>query len=379
MLNGTVWRRQLIAAGLCTVAISTAAQSPAAQDIARAIAPPPIPLPGEEESAAVRKFSFFAYGDTRGQVGGQELQLEHARVIEAMLAAVPTEASAGFPVRFVIQSGDAVTSGGDAALWNLKFVPLIERLTREGGLPYFFAVGNHDIGGAPAGSPERDRLRNAFAAMSRLWPPEGSKRRLDGYATFAFGFGQYFFIALDSNIATDRTQLAWVTRQLEELDRARYPHVIAFFHHPPITSGPHGGPSALEPATAAVRSVYLPLFRKHHVRMTITGHDHLIDHWVEHYEDQGGTHRMDHLVSGGGGAPTYLYTGEPDVNLFAMSAAPQPVRVAHLARPSAEVSGSPHHFVIIEVDGDRMWIQAIGTGATPFLPYGEPRFELVDR
>src|SRR6185503_386540 len=115
---------------------------------------------------------------------------------------------------------------------------------------------------------------------------------------FSFSYGKYFFIVLDSNISADETQLKWVTTQLEGLDRNRFPNVIVSFHHPPITSGPHGGPTLVEPQTETIRRVYLPLFRKHHVRMTITGHDHLLDHWVERYSDDAGAHRMDHLVTG---------------------------------------------------------------------------------
>ena len=37
--------------------------------------------------------------------------------------------------------------------------------------------------------------------------------------------------------------------------------------------------------------------------MIITGHDHLLDHWVERYEDGGVTYRRDDIVTGGGGAP----------------------------------------------------------------------------
>jgi 3',5'-cyclic AMP phosphodiesterase CpdA len=296
-----------------------------------------------------------------------------------MLAAIPKEAAAGFPVRFVMQSGDAVTSGGDVAQWNLTFTSLIERLTREGGLPFFFAVGNHDIGGAPAGSGEWDRLHNVATAMSGLWPAEGSPRRLDRSAAFAFGFGQYFFIALDSNISTDDTQRTWVRRQLEGLDRRRYPHIVAFFHHPPITSGAHGGPTTVEPQSVAIRNLYLPLFRRHHVRMIIAGHDHLLDHWVEYYADDGGIHRMDQIVSGGGGAPTYLYRGEPDLARYLAEAAPARVRIEHLVRPGSDASDNPHHFLIFEIDGDQIWIQAVGTGPTPFLPYGRQRIELSDR
>jgi hypothetical protein len=43
-------------------------------------------------------------------------------------------------------------------------------------------------------------LRNYFAANARLIPPEGSPRRLNGYPTYSFGFGNTFFIAFDSAI-----------------------------------------------------------------------------------------------------------------------------------------------------------------------------------
>src|SRR5439155_25366183 len=124
----------------------------------------------------------------------------------------------------------------------------------------------------------------------------------------------------------DPIQLAWVTDQLEHLDRARFRHIVAFFHHPALSSGPHGGASAapvpgtgakapdrVEPQTTAIRTVYMPLFRKHHVRLAIAGHDHLFDHWVERYSSNGVTYRIDQLVTGGGGAPHYAYVGEPDL------------------------------------------------------------------
>jgi hypothetical protein len=47
---------------------------------------------------------------------------------------------------------------------------------------------------------------------------------------------------------------------------------------------------------------------------THSGHEHLFKHWVEHYTDAGGLHRMDLVVSEGGGAPIYAYTGEPHVD-----------------------------------------------------------------
>jgi hypothetical protein len=356
------------------------AQEPSRSEKVRPIDPARVRLPPERASAGITRFSFIAYGDTRGQADGQELQLEHERIVRAMLDAIHSRASGPFPVRFIVQSGDAVTAGAVAGQWNVSFTPLIERLLRKGRVPYFFAVGNHDVTGSPVDDPQRQPgLSNTLAAMSRLYPPEGSLRRLNGYPTFAFGYGQVFVIAIDSNVADDARQLAWVRSQLEQLDRARYRLVIALFHHPPFSSGPHGGRFVEAPADS-IRRLYLPMFRQHHVRMTIVGHEHLYEHWVERYSDAAGAHRIDHVVSGGGGAPTYTYQGDPDVTGYLAAAQPLEVSLERVVKPGATVAENPHHFIVIRVDGDRLSLEVIGTGPTGYRPYGgSARVDLVDR
>lgn len=351
----------------------------------RPIEPPEHLLPPEAATAQVTKFSFFVYGDTRSEgpsrsgepaPDGRLIQGPHSAVVDEMIAAEQRLASTDFPARFVVSSGDAVLYGPNGAMWNVSYVPVIERITRQAGLPFYFAPGNHDTTVRPSGDPEREHgLRNTLSAMSRLMPADGSPMRLDGYPTYAFGYGNSFFILLDSNIATDEKQFAWVTRQLEGLDRAHYHHVFAVFHHPPFDSGQHGG-NVLEPPSAAIRAVYLPLFQKHHVRMTICGHDHLLDHFIERYDDGGRTYRMDHLVSGGGGAPSYVYTGEPDLQAYLTANAARNVRVEHLIKPGREVADNPHHFVIVRVDGDRLSLEVVSTGPAPYRPYGLERVNL---
>jgi hypothetical protein len=159
-----------------------------------------------------------------------------------------------------------------------------------------------------------------------------------------------------------------VKDQLEHLDRARFPIVIVFFHHPPFTSGQHGGPTT-EPQSIAVRDLYMPLFRAHHVRMVIAGHDHLLDHWVERYTDAGGSHRMDAIVTGGGGAPTYRYTGEPDLTPYLAAGEAQNVRVEHLMRPGPTVQDNPHHFLVVRVDGSQISLEVVGIGPDAYAPY----------
>ena len=54
-----------------------------------------------------------------------------------------------------------------------------------------------------------------------------------------------------------------------------------------------------------LRKRYMPLFNAQRVRIVFSGHEHLFEHWVERYTDASGAHRMDLVVSGGGGAPLY--------------------------------------------------------------------------
>jgi len=378
----------LAAAGLAIASVH-------AQQIAqvRAIEPPATPLPAEAASAGITRFSFVAYGDTRSNNDpnvpgdGWVIQAEHGRLVDRVITKARELASTPFPVRLVLQSGDAVLRGTDAAMWNVSFNPIVERLTRSANLPFFFTVGNHDVTGGEGGRSQA--LQNTLSAISKLIPAEGSPRRLNGYPTYAFAYGNSFFIALDSNIADDALQIAWVTDQLVRLDRARYRHVIVFFHHPAFTSGPHSRTAAPgsaekladrpEPQTAAIRNLWLPLFRKHHVDLTITGHDHLFDHWVERYVDRGTTYRMDHVVTGGGGAPIYTYAGEPDLRPYLTANAAQAVRLDHPMRPGATVDANPHHFVTIRVDGDRLSLEVTGIGPADYKPYnGRATISLSD-
>lgn len=411
MKNTQVRARTVLQAGLivgaCAMALAQQASPPPAAPAAapapwvavKPIDPPASPLPAENATADVTRFSFFAYGDTRSASpspgDADTVHPEHTRVMDLMLEKVRELKSTPFPVRFVLQSGDAVLRGTNGTMWNVGFTPIIERLTRGANIPYFFSVGNHDVTTAPAGDPGRALgLHNTLMAMSKLIPPEGSPRRLGGYPTYAFGYGNTFMIALDSNIASDTLQLSWVTDQLERLDRSRYHHVVVFFHHPAFSSGPHSGASAdpvpgtgrkaadrLEPQTAAIRDLYMPLFRKHHVRMVVAGHDHLYDHWVERYDDQGVTHRLDQIVTGGGGAPIYAYTGEPDLRAYVAANAARNVRVEHMMKPGATPAENPHHFVVIRVDGDKLSLEVIGTGPTPYTPYpgGVSKLALSDK
>lgn len=346
-----------------------------------AIAAPRVPLPAEAESADVSRFSFIVYGDTRGRRDGEDLQHEHGLVVESMLRTIDALEAGPDPVRFVLQSGDAVLDGKNAGHWNVSFVALINRITQEAGVPYFLAPGNHDVtGAADLEAPgRRQALHNYLSAVSGLIPPDGATRRLEGYPTYAFGYGNTFVLALDSNIAEDVTQLAWAGDQLEGLDRQRYVHVVAFFHHPAYSSGPHGA-SRVERPTVTVRARWMPLFRQHGVDLIFTGHEHLFEHWTERYRDQSGqARRMDQIVSGGGGAPLYPYRGEPDLRAYLAAAAAESVEVTHLVRPGPDRGDNPHHYVVVHVNGPERWMEVVGVDwGRDFQPYRSARTTLAD-
>ena len=155
-------------------------QTAAPGESVRAIKPPREPLPAETASADVTRFSFIVYGDTRGRRDGKEIQYEHSLVVDSMLRTIADLSKTRYPVRFVLQTGDAVVDGRQARQWNASFVDLINRLTTEGGVPYFLAPGNHDVTAAAAlDSPERQKgLRNYLEAVAQLIPPDGAQRRL---------------------------------------------------------------------------------------------------------------------------------------------------------------------------------------------------------
>jgi 3',5'-cyclic AMP phosphodiesterase CpdA len=367
--------RPLVLSSLLASSVSSAALAqpppPAPPpEVVRAILPPRNPLPPEPASAAATRFSFIAYGDTRGRREGKDEQYEHNLVVETMLSTVKRLETTPFPVRFVLMTGDAVMSGRDPRQWNTSFATVVNRLTQGAGLPYYLSPGNHDLGYVIGERTDRGAgLRNYLAAMAELIPKDGNLRRLDGYPTYAFGYGNVFLLALDSNIASDDRQLEWARRQLEGLDRARFRHVVAFFHHPVFSSGPHGG-TRLEPSTAALRKRWMPLFRRHRVALVLTGHEHLFEHWVERYEESGRRYRLDEIVTGGGGAPIYTFQGRPDLREYLQAGQADKVAVTQLVRPGPDAGDNPYHYVVIQVDGDRLRTEVVGVDwGAGFAPY----------
>ena len=84
-----------------------------------------------------------------------------------------------------------------------------------------------------------------------------------------------------------------------------------------------------------------PQAAAHGAEIVVNGHDHLYDRYIEHYDDASGTHRMDHIVSGGEygwvgrladsldpkGSPNYLVNIDETQSLAVRSERPTPVAI----------------------------------------------------
>ena len=299
-----------------------------------------------------------------------EVQYEHSLVVDSMLAAIKRLEKTENPVRFVLQSGDAVVDGRDPRQWNASFVDLINRLTVEGGVPYFLAPGNHDVTGASAlDSPEREKgLRNYLAAVAQLIPPDGAARRLAGYPTYAFGYGNTFLVALDSNIAGDDEQFEWVRAQLEGLDRGRYKNVVASSTNA-FSSGPHAGARVERPAGDAL-ALHAALPRRTASAPSSPGTDTSSSMGRALRGRRGRRQRLDMVITGGGGAPLYPHFGEPLVADYLKANEAGKVQLEHLARPGPEPGNNPYHYVIVRVDGERLRMEVVGVDwGRGFRPY----------
>ena len=61
------------------------------------------------------------------------------------------------------------------------------------------------------------------------------------------------------------------------------------------------------------------------------------------------------------------------------AAAAQHVRVEHLVKPKPVATDNPHHFVVVQVDGDKLSLEVVGLGPAEFAPFaGKSRVSLND-
>ena len=208
-------------------------------------APVKLTLPNKEGSVR-----FVVIGDTGT---GSAKQLEVAKM---MIRFRQT-----FPFEFVLLVGDNMYGSEKAADYKLKFEniyrPLLDRQVK-----FYAALGNHD--------ESNQRFYEFF--------------NMEGQEYYRFKKGDASFYSLNSNYM-DKKQVDWLNEKLAA-DTAKWK--IAFFHHPPYSSGgKHGSDTKL-------REVVEPIFLKHGVDVVFNGHEH----FYERLKPQQGIY---YFISGSGG------------------------------------------------------------------------------
>lgn len=243
-------------------------------------------------------FNFVAYGDTRSNAR------DHAAIIREILRLKP---------EFVLQSGDLVANGRNAAQWA-QFAQ-IEKPLDTAHIAYYPARGNHDDG-----------------KLYYKWVREPFDSGNKDYYAFTRHNNRFIIVnesgddSIRGRFDDASPQYKWLKFELQKAHQ-RHMNTFVMFHEGPYSVGPHG-------PNLDVQKWLVPLFTAYKVSMVINGHDHL------YYRTK--RDGVVYVITGGGGAELY-----------------QPVR-AYLAQPG-DFYVSKHHVILLHVDGPKI----TGTVYTP--------------
>ena len=264
--------------------------SPAAAAATAAGAPVKLTLPVKDGSVR-----FMVVGDTGT---GTHQQQE--------LADVMLRYHAVFPFEFALMMGDNLYGGETPEDFKTKFADIYKPLL-DGNVKFYATLGNHD------GSNQR--FYEGF--------------NMNGEEFYRFTKGNVAFYSLNSNYM-DKRQVKWLE---DELAKDTSEWKIAFFHHPPYSSGgKHGSSSAL-------REIVEPIFLKYGVNAVFAGHEH----FYERIRPQKGIY---YFISGAGGK---LRSGD----------------VKEHSPLTEKAFDQDMSFMLLEIAGDQLHFQVISrTGET---------------
>ncbi len=208
-------------------------------------APPRLTLPKEDGSVR-----FLVIGDT-----GTGTEQQH------QLAAVMMQYHSVYPYEFVLLTGDNMYGSEKAIDFKKKFEDVYRGLLDQ-KVKFYATLGNHD--------ESNQRFYEHF--------------NLNGEEYMQFKKGNVSFYNLNSNYM-DKKQVKWLEEKLAG-DTSEWK--IAFFHHPPYSSGGKHGSST------GLREIVEPIFLKHGVNVVLAGHEH----FYERIKPQKGIY---YFISGAGG------------------------------------------------------------------------------
>ena len=231
-------------------------------------------------------FRFVAYGDTRF-TDPRDTEASNPKVRRALVQAIAETHPA-----FISIGGDISYNGNDVNDW--KVWDSETAVWRDGKIPLYPALGNHDLHGN-----QQVALANYFARF-----PELNNSRY-----YSVRAANTLMLVLDSSIdELSGAQGEWLTQHLNTLP-ADVDFVLLVLHHPPYTSSSDekkygGGHSARHPEAMLAKMLES---RQQQMRARIvvfSGHVHN----YERHEHGGVTY----FVTGGGGAHAYPIERSPD-------------------------------------------------------------------
>jgi hypothetical protein len=220
---------------------------------------------------AASKIRFVVAGDSRD--GNAAIQANIGRL-------------KGLDVDFWLFSGD-MTALGSAPEWDAWFGAMSPLMTN---MPFMPVQGNHEV--------FADLYYGQFALPRMAGLDESYVEH-----NWSINYGNIHIIGLDSNTdATVKGAATWLDQDLaaSEADPSQV-WKIALFHHPAYSACQTHG------STTRVQQSWVPLFEKHGLDMTLSGHDHDYERSfpVRGSQKVSPGQGVVHVVAGGFYAPGY--------------------------------------------------------------------------
>lgn len=247
--------------------------------------------------------TFYAYGDTR------TYPEDHNIVAQQMLNQITADPESQ---TLLISVGDLVSDGDSEQDWDMEFFnkdypSIIEMLSR---LPYQSARGNHE----------------ESAVLYRDYFPYDYET---SGCYYSFDFGPAHFAIVDQYVSyyTGNPQYEWLENDLSSTDK---PWKFVYLHEPGWAAGGHNN-------NALVQNYIQPLCEQYDVAILFAGHNH--------YYSRAVVDDIQHVTTGGGGAPLY---------------APNP------SMPNIVAAEEKHHFCKIEINDQVLNFKAIDKYGTIF-------------
>ncbi len=214
-------------------------------------------------------FSFLVFGDSG--VGSNE-----QKQIATLLAAQKAD--------LIIHTGDLAYYSGSYAEIQKNVLDIYGNLLVKSS--FYPVLGNHDY------------QTNKGQPFVDTFDLPGNERY------YSFEYKDILFVALDTNDPLEENlnkMFPWLESTLADSSSKWR---IVYFHHPPYSTGMHGGDKK-------VQEKIVPILEKNNVDFVFSGHDHNYQRTCSIKSNTCQDNGVFYIVSGGGGAPLYK-VGKPE-------------------------------------------------------------------